>query len=45
MNISELKESRFLKKEDCGTGILVTISKVTQENVAKEGAPEDLKYC
>lgn len=45
MNIAELKESKFLKKEDCGSGILVTIKGVTQENVAKEGAPQELKWC
>jgi hypothetical protein len=45
MNINQLKESKFLKKEDAGTGILVTISHVTQENVAKEGADQELKWC
>jgi hypothetical protein len=44
MNINQLKESKFLKKEDAGTGILVTISHVTQENVAKEGADQELKW-
>ena len=45
MHISELKESKFLRKEDCGQGILVTIEDCRQENVAKDGAPEDLKWC
>lgn len=44
-NINTLKESRFLKKEDCGPGILVTIRSCEQINVAKEGAPEELKWC
>jgi hypothetical protein len=45
-NINEMKKSSFLKKEDCGaTGILVTIKEVAQENVAKEGAPEEMKWC
>jgi hypothetical protein len=44
MNISQLKESKFLKKEDCGPGILVTIRSVEQVNVAKEGAPEEMKW-
>jgi hypothetical protein len=44
MNINQLKESKFLKKEDAGAGILVTISHVTQENVAKEGADQELKW-
>lgn len=45
MHINQLKESNFLKKEDCGNGILVTIKTVSQENVAKSGAPEELKWC
>src|SRR5690242_5099601 len=45
MNINSLKERKFLTKEDCGKGILVTIDVVTQENVAREGAPEELKHC
>jgi len=44
MHISELKESKFLKKEDCGNGILVTVESVHQENIAKEGAPEEMKW-
>lgn len=45
-HISQMKESKFLRKEDCGPkGILVTIRDVAQENVAKEGAPEELKWC
>jgi len=45
MHVAELKESKFLRKEDCGAGILVTIKTITQENVAKDGAPEELKWC
>lgn len=44
-NIREMRESKFLKKEDCGQGILLTIRSVTQENVAKEGAEQELKWC
>jgi len=44
-NISVLKTSKFLKKEDVGPGSLLTISKCTEENVGKEGAPEELKWC
>jgi hypothetical protein len=44
MHVSELKESKFLRKEDCGPGILVTVESVHQENVAKEGAPEEMKW-
>ena len=45
MNVNELKKSNFLKKEDVGRGALVTISDVRQENIAKEGAPEEMKWC
>jgi len=44
MHVSELKESKFLRKEDCGAGILLTIAEVRQENVAKEGAPEEMRW-
>lgn len=45
MHISQLKDSKFLKKEDCGRGILVTIKGVSEENVAKEGATPEMKWC
>lgn len=41
MNVSDLKTSKYLKKEDVGTGALATIRAVTMENVAMEGAPPD----
>lgn len=44
-HISEMRESKFLKKEDCGAGILVTVSECVQENTAKEGAPQEYKWC
>ncbi len=44
-NIAVMKSSNFLKKEDVGEGTLVTIRNVSQENVAKQGAPEELKWC
>lgn len=44
-NISILKTSKFLKKEDCNPPILVTIDGCSEENVAKEGAPEEMKWC
>jgi hypothetical protein len=40
-----MKESKFLRKEDCGAGILVTIKDCQQVNTAQEGAPEELKWC
>lgn len=45
MNVSQLKQSKFLTRADVGPGALVTISEIFQENVAKEGAPEELKWC
>jgi hypothetical protein len=45
MHISALKQSKFLTRNDVGTGILVTIKSVHQDNVAKEGAPEELRWC
>lgn len=45
MNINQLKDSKFLRKEDCGKGILVTIDKIEQFNVAPDGKPEELKWC
>lgn len=44
-HINQLKESKFLKKEDCGRGVLVTIQDCQQVNVAKEGAEPELKWC
>jgi hypothetical protein len=43
--ISEMRESKFLKKEDVGAGALLTITGCDQHNVAKEGAGEELKWC
>lgn len=44
MNVNELKESKFLKRSDVGEGTVVTISGVDRANVAKEGAPEEMKW-
>ena len=43
MNLNDLKASKYLKKEDVGKGVLVTISGITKENVAKDGADPDYK--
>ena len=46
MNVNQLKQSNFLTRHDVGKGMLVTIKgDVFQENVAKSGAPEELRYC
>ena len=44
-SINDLKSSKFLKKEDVGDGVLVTIKNVHQENVAKEGVDPEMKWC
>ena len=43
--IGEMIESKFLKKEDVGTGKLFTISNVKQYNVAAQGAEPEMKWC
>ena len=43
--ISEMRESKFLKKEDVGAGMLMTVEAVEQHNVAKEGAEHEMKWC
>lgn len=43
--ISEMRESKFLKKEDVGRGVLATITGCDQQNVAMEGAGQELKWC
>ena len=42
---SEMRESKFLKKEDVGRGVLVTINGCLQKNVAQPGADPDHKWC
>jgi hypothetical protein len=43
MRIGELKDSKYLKKEDVGQGKLVTVRELKQENVAGDNAPEEVK--
>ena len=43
-SVNDLRSSKFLKKEDVGQGVLVTIRSVSQENVAKEGAEPELRW-
>ena len=45
MHVSALKQSKFLTRADVGQGVLVTIGEIYQENIAKDGAPEELKWC
>ena len=44
-NISELKESKYLKKEDVGQGALLTVKGCVHVNVAKEGDPQEMKWA
>ena len=44
MRIGEMKESKFLKKEDVGQGRLFTISKIEKVNVAMEDQPKEEKW-
>lgn len=43
--VHEMKTSKFLKREDVGEGMVCLIVGVSQENVAKEGAEPELKWC
>lgn len=43
-NIDTMKTSNYLKKEDVGSGVLVTITRMIEENIGKEGESEDLKW-
>lgn len=42
---SEMRESKFLKKEDVGKGVLVTITGCVRKNTAMEGAEPEHKWC
>ena len=44
MRIGEMKESKFIKKEDVGQGKLVTIAGMEQQNVAMEDQPPEMKW-
>ncbi len=44
MNINELTTSKYLKKEDVSPPLIVTISGITQENLAKDGEAPEMKY-
>lgn len=36
-------ESKYLSKEDCGSGLLVTIAGMTHDNLARDGEPPEHK--
>ena len=43
-DISLIKSSRFLAKSDVDPEITLTVREVVEENVAMEGAPEEIKF-
>jgi hypothetical protein len=45
MNVSDLKQSKFLKRSDCGQGIRVTIASIVEMNVAPENQTPEMKCC
>lgn len=44
MKAGTMMPSTYLKKEDIGTGKLMTINAFAQENVAPEGKPDEMKW-
>lgn len=42
---SEMRESKFLKQSDIGTGLLMTVASCERHNVAQDGADPELKWC
>lgn len=44
MKIGQMKTSKYLKKEDVGSGKLVTIAKIDQQDVSLENEPSEMKY-
>jgi hypothetical protein len=45
MNLAYFKNTKFLQQRDVGAGVLVTINRVTQENIAIEGAEPEHKIA
>ena len=44
MNINDMKESRYVRKDDVGDGVIVTITGLTEENLAMENQPPEMKF-
>jgi hypothetical protein len=40
-----MKDSKFLKRDECGKGILLTIESCIKMNVAKEDDKPEMKWC
>lgn len=43
-SVNDIRTSKYLKKEDVGVGILVTIKGLNKQNVALDGAEPDEKF-
>jgi hypothetical protein len=43
-NINQIRESKFLRKEDVGEGMLLTIKDIVKQNVALAGEPKEEKW-
>lgn len=43
-SFDKYRNTRYLQKTEVGKGILVTIAKITEENVAPDDQPEEIKY-
>lgn len=44
-DVSQMSESKFLKRADVGQGKLLTIVECVQQNVAKENDKPEMKWC
>ena len=44
MHINEIKQSKYLTKNDVGNGLDVTIRAIDQADLAMEGEPPEMKY-
>ena len=44
MNINEMSESKYLKKEDCVPPMTLTISGLSKENLARDGEQPEMRW-
>lgn len=44
MKIGEMKESKYVRKEDCEPPIKVTITHLTEDDLAQQGQPPEMKW-
>ncbi len=43
-NINQMKDSKYLKKEDCARPLLLTIRAIHEQNVAMDNKPPEMKW-